>query len=72
MAVIITKNSELRVGRVLSDTAEFLIDTPEEIGSVPTDYAPGSIAYTVDFEHIWHLSSAHEWISITGAGSNAE
>ena len=47
---------------------EYILDTPDDVASLVTDCAPGSIAYTADLGHIYILSPSREWVEVSDEG----
>lgn len=49
-----------------NDIREYLIDSENDLEFIPSDAAPGSIAYLPDLSSIWMKSNTGIWTLITG------
>lgn len=43
----------------------FVIDSTDDVASLPTDVIPGSMAHTADFAHVYSLSNDLNWVEVT-------
>lgn len=69
MAWILIKSGELHGN--FSDHKEWQIDSESDINSPPEEAqscAPGSVAWTGDFKHIYNKTNNGTWADITGGG----
>jgi hypothetical protein len=51
-------------GKTSYDVKEFVIDTPQDLTSLPTNAAMGSSAIVISTGAVYMLNSSGEWIEI--------
>lgn len=57
-------------GKVNYDIKKFVIDTAAEIADLPTDGAPGSMAFAIDTGAKYMLNSEHIWKLLPAEGGS--
>lgn len=43
----------------------FLLDTPDDLANLKSDYTPGSIAFVISTSDKYMLNNAHVWVKIS-------
>ena len=66
MAMSVIRSLSFSNGYAQSTVLEILLDNEQDIGELPTDCSPGSVAYTANMDHAWQLSPSHEWVPLFG------
>ena len=52
----------------LTGKLEILVDSEGDLSSLPSDCAPGSIAYTADLSLVWIRANNKEWTQVQMGG----
>lgn len=50
---------------------EFILDTPEDLVNLKSDYTPGSIAFVISTSDKYMLNNSHQWVKITDSGGGS-
>lgn len=51
-------------GHVSYGYREFCVDTEDDLGDLPVDTAPGSVAICIETSAVYMLNSKGEWVEI--------
>lgn len=64
MAITILGTSTKTDTRPIALKREVLVDSQADLASIPSDSAPGSIAYTADMKNMWMKDNDGSWKQI--------
>ena len=64
MAYAIIKHDMQETGIVHDRREQFLIDSIDDVQNLPSDSAPGSIAYFADRSRAWQMSPSKVWTEV--------